>query len=65
MKSKNEDIYIIELEGDSIENSTKSWIIKKTTIKMATNLFEDFDPVSSSNEKKYSLNSRAQITMKP
>jgi hypothetical protein len=38
----------------------------KTTIKMATNLFEDFDPVSSSNgNKKYSLNSRAQITMKP
>jgi hypothetical protein len=25
---KKEDIYIIELEGDSIENSTKSWIIK-------------------------------------
>jgi hypothetical protein len=37
----------------------------KTTIKMATNLFEDFDPVSSSNGNKNSLNSRAQITMKP
>lgn len=28
MKKENEDIYIIELEGDSIENDSKSWIIK-------------------------------------
>jgi hypothetical protein len=31
-----------------------------------TNLFEDFDPLAQAMEtKKYSLNSRAQITMKP
>lgn len=30
MKKENEDIYIIELEGDSIENNSKSWIIKNS-----------------------------------
>jgi hypothetical protein len=64
MKKDSEDIYIIEFEGDSIEKNNK-WIIK-IKIKMATNLFDDFDPVSSKQWKqKSSLNLREQITTKP
>jgi hypothetical protein len=32
---------------------------------MATNLFEDFDPVLQTMETKSSLNLKAQITTKP
>jgi hypothetical protein len=62
---RTEDIYIIEFEGDSIEKNNKSWIIK-IKIKMATNLFDDFDPVSSKQWKqKNQFELKEQITTKP
>jgi mRNA-degrading endonuclease HigB of HigAB toxin-antitoxin module len=62
---RSEDIYIIEFEGDSIRKIINLELLK-IKIKMATNLFDDFDPVSSKQWKqKSSLNSREQITTKP
>jgi hypothetical protein len=51
MKKDSEDIYIIEFEGDSIEKIINLELLK-IKIKMATNLFDDFDPVSSKQWKQ-------------